>query len=86
MTNQADMEALTRARELGILDRVLTDAENAIYDAGMAAAYARAAEVDALIVDLAAQPFGGEVWGRSQALAKFTERARAILALGEAKG
>lgn len=34
-----------RRAKFGILDRVLTDAENAIYDAGMAAAYARATEV-----------------------------------------
>lgn len=45
MTDQADTEALTRARSLGILDRVLTDAENAIYDAGRAQGLREAAEV-----------------------------------------
>lgn len=49
MTDQADMETLTRARELGILDRVLPDAENAIYDAGKAAGVADAAKLEALV-------------------------------------
>lgn len=91
MTDQADMEALTRARAIvkqfyPEMPANYSGRRVQIAIAAEAAAYARAAEVDALIADLAAQPFGGEVWGRSQALAKFTERARAILALGEAKG
>ena len=70
-----------RARELGILDRVLTDAENAIYDAGMAAAYARASEVARSVKRRV--PYDQN---KHPCTTTMEQIASAILALGEAKG
>ena len=95
-TGAINAQMVARARELGILDRVLTDAENAIYDAGMAAAYARAAEVMTGARDDIAFAING-AWNEqggvpfpldqreAEALADAAIKA-AILALGEAKG
>lgn len=57
-----------------MIAEALREYGNARYNEAKEAAATR----DQLISELAAEPYGGEVWGRSQKLQAYTQRARAL--------